>query len=134
MDSVPGAIANVKLSGSDQFEEASFYGSSMWKKPKPEGKSIEIEGTSLGVIHEDGLILSGSDGVLVNVKKVKVGGRMKLASALGQESQQIKIDYTEEEADSIESIRNIWASILNTDVTDDTDLFAAGAGSMDVVR
>jgi len=28
----------------------------------------------------------------------------------------------------------IWKSILNSDVTDETDFFAAGAGSMDVVR
>lgn len=59
---------------------------------------------------------------------------MKLASNLDQISQQVQIEFTKDEKNVIESVRAVWESILNCDVEDDTDLFASGAGSMDVVR
>ena len=44
------------------------------------------------------------------------------------------IQPSEEESAILEKIRGVWASILKTDVSTDTDFFGAGAGSMDVVR
>lgn len=80
MDSVPGALCKIKIPGEDQYQEVFLFGSSLWKDVKPSGNEVEIEGTSPGLIHDDGLLISGSDGQLVNVKRVKIGGRMKLAS------------------------------------------------------
>lgn len=59
---------------------------------------------------------------------------MRLASALNEVSQQIDIQYTIEEKQMTDSIKDVWEAILGADVDDDTDFFASGAGSMDVVR
>ncbi|KAI4455036.1 aldehyde dehydrogenase-related [Holotrichia oblita] len=134
LDSVPGASCRLKLPGTAEFQDVFLFGSSMWRSAKPAGTEVEIEDATPGVIHEDGLLLSGADGVLINVKRVKVNGRMKLASGLDQISQQVQIEFTKDEKNVVESVRAVWESILNCDVEDDTDLFASGAGSMDVVR
>ncbi|XP_025831008.1 cytosolic 10-formyltetrahydrofolate dehydrogenase [Agrilus planipennis] len=134
MDSVPGASCLLTLPNTSQPQEAFLYGSSIWRKQKPEGTEVQIQGTKNGVIHEDGLLVSGRDGVLVNVKRVKIGGRMKQANTLDKISEQVQIEYTPEEKDIVESLRKSWENILITDVEDGTDFFASGAGSMDVVR
>jgi formyltetrahydrofolate dehydrogenase len=41
---------------------------------------------------------------------------------------------TDEEKSMSQAIRQVWSEILKVDVQDDTDFFAYGAGSMDVVR
>uniref|UniRef100_V5I8M6 formyltetrahydrofolate dehydrogenase n=1 Tax=Anoplophora glabripennis TaxID=217634 RepID=V5I8M6_ANOGL len=134
MDSVPGASCSMKVPGSEEFQQALLFGSSLWKSGVPIGKEVEIEGTKPGIIHEGGLLLVGSDGNYVNVKKVKINGRMKNAATLDQITQQVQIEYTSEEKTLIESVRDIWEAILSVDIEDDTDFFACGAGSMDVVR
>ncbi|XP_057671097.1 cytosolic 10-formyltetrahydrofolate dehydrogenase [Diorhabda carinulata] len=134
MDSVPGASCLMKLPGSDDFQEALLFGSSLWKAAVPIGKYIEIEGAKSGIIHEEGLLLAGSDGEYVNVKRVKINGRMKNAATLDQITKQVEIEFTAEEKIQIECVRTIWEAILNIDIEDDTDFFASGGGSMDVVR
>ncbi|KRT85361.1 hypothetical protein AMK59_2368, partial [Oryctes borbonicus] len=134
LDSVPGASCRLKVPGTEELQDVFLFGSTLWKSSKPTGTEVEIEDATSGVIHEGGMVLTGSDGVLVNVKRIKVNGRMKLASSLDQLSQQVQIEFTTDEKNMAESIRAIWESILNSDVEDDTDLFASGAGSMDVVR
>ncbi|KAL3271522.1 hypothetical protein HHI36_022000 [Cryptolaemus montrouzieri] len=134
MDSVPGAKCFIKLPGSEEFQEALLFGSSIWRQPRPDGNRIEIAGTQPGVIHDEGLLISGADGIYVNVKRVKINGRMKLAATLDQVTKEIKIEYTKDEKNLIESVREIWENILSIDIEDDTDFFASGAGSMDVVR
>lgn len=74
MDSVPGASCTLKLPGTDEYQEALLFGSSVWRLPKPAGNPIDIQGTAPGIIHEEGMVLTGSDGTLVNVKRVKVAG------------------------------------------------------------
>lgn len=59
---------------------------------------------------------------------------MRNASTIHQVSQQVQIDYSEQENEALQRIRNIWEAILGVEVDDDTDFFACGAGSMDVVR
>ncbi|XP_044260875.1 cytosolic 10-formyltetrahydrofolate dehydrogenase isoform X2 [Tribolium madens] len=132
MDSVPGALCRVKLN--DEYHEIALFGSSLWKQGKPTGSEIEVEGGPNGLIHDDGLILTGSDGTLVNVKRVKIEGRVKLASKLLQTGQQVTIELTQDEKLQIEAMRSIWEAILNVEIEDETDFFASGAGSMDVVR
>ncbi|KAJ8978773.1 hypothetical protein NQ317_015497 [Molorchus minor] len=134
MDSVPGASCLLRVPGTEEFQEALLFGSSLWKSAVPIGKEVEIQGAKSGIIHEEGMLLSGSDGEYINVKKVKIGGRMKNAAALDQITKQVTIEYTPEEKALIEQVRNIWESILSVDIDDDTDFFACGAGSMDVVR
>lgn len=80
MDSVPGASCRLKLPYQQDYEDALLFGSTVWRKPKPQGDEVEIEGTLPGVIHEDGLLLTGSDGVYVNVKRVKVNGKQQKTS------------------------------------------------------
>ena len=41
---------------------------------------------------------------------------------------------TDEEKALGQALREVWAEILKIEVQDDTDFFATGAGSMDVVR
>ncbi|CAH1107768.1 unnamed protein product [Psylliodes chrysocephalus] len=134
MDSVPGASCVMRLPGTEEYNEALLFGSTLWKGPVPIGKEVEIQGTKSGIIHEDGLLLVGSDGEYINVKRVKINGRMKNAATLDQVSKQVEIVLTPEEKVLVESVRVIWEAILNIDIEEDTDFFASGAGSMDVVR
>ncbi|KAF2894176.1 hypothetical protein ILUMI_11999 [Ignelater luminosus] len=134
MDSVPGASCMLTVPDTLEPQEVLLFGSSLWRKPLPIGKQVDIEGTLPGIIHEDGLILTGKDGVLVNVKRIKINGRMKQTAKLDEVSRQVEIVYTPDEKNLLNSIKNIWEQILSIDVNDDTDFFASGAGSMDVVR
>lgn len=135
MDSVPGASCLMKIPGSEEFQEALLFGSSLWKSAVPvDGRQVEVFGAKPGIIHEEGLLVAGSDGQYINVKRVKIGGRMKNASVLDVITKQITIQYTEEEKKLLECVREIWENILSCDIDDDTDFFACGAGSMDVVR
>lgn len=134
MDSVPGASCKLKVPSSDVYQDVLVFGSCIWRKDKPNGKPVEIEGTEPGIIHEDGLLLKGSDGVFVNVKRVKINGKMKNASTIDQVSQQVQIDYTEEENELLQKVKDAWNNILSVETEEETDFFASGAGSMDVVR
>lgn len=139
MDSVPGAVCQLKLSDDGDFKQALLFGSSLWKgaKPTEDVATIEIANANfLGIIHEDGLLLEGCDGGYVNVKRVKIDGRMRNASALLQTQQnQTQLQYTEEEKAGVEKLRKIWEAILGLiEVESETDFFACGAASMDVVR
>ncbi|XP_023014395.2 cytosolic 10-formyltetrahydrofolate dehydrogenase [Leptinotarsa decemlineata] len=134
MDSVPGASCLIKIPNTEEFQEALLFGSSLWKSAAPIGKEIEILGARAGIIHEEGLLLTGSDGEYVNVKMVKINGRMKNAATLDQVTKQVTVEYTPEEKGLIESVRDIWEAILSVDIDDGTDFFASGGGSMDVVR
>ncbi|CAH0549064.1 unnamed protein product [Brassicogethes aeneus] len=135
MDSVPGASCMVKLPGEVDFQEVLLFGSSIWINEVPDdGQRIQIKGTDDGILHDEGLILTGADGVMVNVKKVKIGGRMKNAATLDQVQKTVTIEYTQEEKLLVENVREIWENILSTDIEENTDFFECGAGSMDVVR
>jgi formyltetrahydrofolate dehydrogenase len=135
MDSVPGALCRIRLPNSPDYIEVRLFGSSMWRKAVPaEVEIVEIENGNPALVHADGMLLRGVDSNYVNIKKIKVGSRMKLASEITKVQEIIKIDFTADDLKSIERIKNVWASILSMDVDQDTDFFACGAGSMDVVR
>ena len=46
----------------------------------------------------------------------------------------MKLELTDEESSMAESLRKVWNEILKIDISDETDFFETGAGSMDVVR
>lgn len=150
MDSVPGALCRLKLpgDGDDEFQEVRLFGSMLWKEKQQQQQPpdvdeilarIEIEGVDkFAIIHDDGLLLEGNDGVFVNVKRVRINGKMRNATDLLNQQQNINVqitDYTQNEKTNLELIRNCWAAILNLDTIEgETDFFANGAASMDVVR
>ncbi|XP_044578164.1 cytosolic 10-formyltetrahydrofolate dehydrogenase isoform X1 [Cotesia glomerata] len=126
-DSTPGAWTTL------DGQKVRFYGSKLWSEKKPEGDVVDVDGNT-GIVHDSGLLVVASDGKYVNVEKLKIGTKTILASKYGKVSESASIDFTDEEKINVESIRQIWKSILNVEVDNDTDFFACGAGSMDVVR
>ena len=132
LDSSPGAI--VTLDG----KETKVFGSQMWKGPSnpSEGVEVDVNG-SKGLVHADGLLITGNDGLKVNVTLLSVEGKFLKAAKYGQAGGAAgeALELTDEEAKVIEEIRDVWKAILKVDdVADDTDFFSLGAGSMDVVR
>ncbi|XP_020706570.2 cytosolic 10-formyltetrahydrofolate dehydrogenase isoform X2 [Athalia rosae] len=128
LDSTPGAWTLVN------GEEVRLFGSSLWTGSKPEGEKVDIDGRD-GVIHSGGLLVSCSDGAFINIERLKIGSRMLPASKYGKAADEIRsMEFTEEEKKNNDTIKTIWQNILKIDVDADTDFFASGAGSMDVVR
>ena len=79
---------------------------------------------------------SGSDGKALNVKLLSVEGKFVQANEYGKASSEdeVQIELTEEEKAMVLQMRQVWNEILKIEIADDTDFFATGAGSMDVVR
>ncbi|XP_066996497.2 cytosolic 10-formyltetrahydrofolate dehydrogenase [Anabrus simplex] len=130
LDSSPGAWTVM------DGQEVKLFGSSIWEKEIPEGKHVDIPGmANKGLIHSEGLLGCGNDGGWINIKLLSVGGKMIHASKYGQadESRETVI-LSDAEKDLVENLSSIWKSILNVDIDGNTDFFASGAGSMDVVR
>ena len=78
----------------------------------------------------------GSDGKALNVKLLSVEGKFVQANEYGKSSgnEEVQLELTDEEKAVAESLKLVWQEILKIDISDDTDFFATGAGSMDVVR
>ena len=73
------------------------------------------------------MLIQAEDSQWVNVEVLKLGTRTISASKYGKTNANgIKIDFNEEEKRAIEKIREIWKGILNRDVEDELDFFAAG--------
>ncbi|XP_039302683.1 cytosolic 10-formyltetrahydrofolate dehydrogenase isoform X2 [Solenopsis invicta] len=128
LDSTPGAWTTL------DGEEVRLFGSSLWSDKKPEvEKTVDLEERK-GIIHQGGLLIEAVDGRLVNVERIKIGTKTIHASKYGQTTDSEIVEFTEEELKTTDGLRRIWADILKVDVNDDTDFFASGGGSMDVVR
>lgn len=129
LDSTPGAWTII------DGEEVRLFGSTLWNDDQIPEHEIEVNVENrLGIIHKDGLLIKAIDNHFVNVERMKVGTRTILASKFGQKSEDTIIEFTAEEQKMIESLKRTWEGILNMDVNEDTDFFACGAGSMDVIR
>ena len=63
-------------------------------------------------------------------------GKFVQANEYGKASSEdeVQIELTEEEKAMVLQMRQVWNEILKIEIADDTDFFATGAGSMDVVR
>ena len=64
-----------------------------------------------------------------------VDGHMIPAAKYGKKKQDLQaIRLTDDEKEMLIALKSIWEGILNISVQQNTDFFATGAGSMDVVR
>merc|ERR1719251_99002 len=71
----------------------------------------------------------------LNVQLLSVEGKFVKSFEYGQAVEEVvKLELTDEESSMAESLRKVWNEILKIDISDETDFFATGAGSMDVVR
>lgn len=132
-DKIPGAW--TVLDG----QKVTLFGSSMFKGSSfPSGTEVEVPGGSKpAIVHKGGLLFFGSDGSALNVKTLQLeDGKMIPAHKYGQaEEAQEKLELTEEELKMADTIKAVWIGILSsTDISNETDFFKMGAGSMDVAR
>lgn len=144
LDSSPGATTFIKpqtkeglVPDSDTNIEVKFFGSTLWQgEYEAQGDILLIDGLKKpAVVHEAGLLITANDGVQLNIQRLKVNGKMINAQNFFKTNEdKITLELTAEEKVFVESARTIWKAILRIDIEQDTDFFASGAGSMDVVR
>ncbi|XP_067620438.1 cytosolic 10-formyltetrahydrofolate dehydrogenase isoform X2 [Eurosta solidaginis] len=136
LDSQPGALAVVvKTNGCE--EKIRLFGAHIYAAgPVKQLGSLKLKGLKHpAYIHQHGLLIQGTDGNFVNVRRLKKGSKMINAGDWFKQSDQPQItEFNEDELLKKEILRGIWNSILKAPIEAETDFFAAGAGSMDVVR
>lgn len=130
-DKIPGAWSEF-----NDGEAVTLFNSSVWRSAIPAGDEVGVVGNARpGIVHPDGLLLFAPDGNAVNIRQLQVNGKMIQAAKYGkQDEAQVVLELTDEEIGIKDAIRAIWKGILMKDVSEDTDFFASGAGSMDVTR
>uniref|UniRef100_A0A1B0C1Z4 10-formyltetrahydrofolate dehydrogenase n=1 Tax=Glossina palpalis gambiensis TaxID=67801 RepID=A0A1B0C1Z4_9MUSC len=136
LDSVPGALA-VVLHEDGSEEKVRFFGAHLYADGPVIGpKRLTLKGLkNPAYIHDRGLLLQGTDGKFVNIRRLKRGSKMINACDWFTKCQQSQIsNFSKDELDKRDVLINIWHSILKCPIEAETDFFAAGAGSMDVVR
>lgn len=71
----------------------------------------------------------------LNVSRLRVNGKMINAQNYFKSGEEkASLELTAEEKEFVEAVRGVWKAILRIEVEQETDFFASGAGSMDVVR
>ncbi|SPP85986.1 blast:Cytosolic 10-formyltetrahydrofolate dehydrogenase [Drosophila guanche] len=136
LDSVPGAIATVILQDGIE-EQIRLFGAHLYSAgPVSHGQALRLKGlTKPAWVHSAGLLIEGTDGAFVNVRRIKRGSKVINASEWFKQAEQQPItDFSEDELSKKTLLSGIWQAILKEPIEDSTDFFAAGAGSMDVVR
>lgn len=136
LDSVPGAIAYV-INEDGTEELIRLFGASLYHGLIPSnGKQLHLKGLlHPALVDEHGILIPATDGNYVLVKKVKRGKKMISASKWFEPIvEKVVLELTDDEQKMVEKLQTIWFSILRTSIDNETDFFASGAGSMDVVR
>lgn len=136
LDSIPGAIAYALTSNGEE-EQVRLHGASLYHDIIPaDAPKVYFKGLQHpAFVDEHGLLIPGTDGTYVNVKKVKRGTRMIAASKwFDPIAHKAALVLSDSEQEIVQNLKNIWQSILKTNIEAETDFFASGAGSMDVVR
>ncbi|KAH8251269.1 hypothetical protein KR032_004830, partial [Drosophila birchii] len=136
LDSVPGAIATVVHADGSE-EQVRLFGAHLYSAgPVTNGKPLRLKGLAKPAwIHSAGLLIEGTDGAFVNVRRIKRGSKVISASEWFRQAEQQPItDFSEDELAKKGLLDGIWQAILKDTIEASTDFFAAGAGSMDVVR
>lgn len=136
LDSVPGAVAYVENEDGGELEQVRLYGAKLWTEVPENGKPLKFQGLSKpALVYKEGIVITGTDGKMVNIPRIKKGTRMIDASKwFEQNVQKATVELTEDDRIVESTLRGIWESILKVTVDSETDFFACGAGSMDVVR
>ncbi|EDW57959.1 cytosolic 10-formyltetrahydrofolate dehydrogenase isoform X2 [Drosophila virilis] len=136
LDSVPGAIATV-LEDDGSEQQVRLFGAHIYSAgPVKGGQPLKLKGLAKPAwVHEGGLLIEGTDGAFVNVRRIKRGSKMINASDWFKQAEHQPItDFTDDELAKRTQLSGIWQAILKEPIEATTDFFAAGAGSMDVVR
>ncbi|KAH8393791.1 hypothetical protein KR200_012260, partial [Drosophila serrata] len=136
LDSVPGAIASVLFADGSE-EQIRLFGAHLYSAgPVINGQPLRLKGLAKPAwIHSAGLLIEGTDGAFVNVRRIKRGSKVISASEWFRQAEQQPItDFSEDELAKKCILDGIWQAILKDTIEASTDFFAAGAGSMDVVR
>ncbi|ALC39251.1 CG8665 [Drosophila busckii] len=136
LDSVPGAIAVVQHADGVE-EQVRFFGAHLYSAgPLKSCKPLQLQGLAKPAwVHDSGLLIEGSDGAFVNIRRIKRGSKMINACDWFKQAQHKPItDFSEDELAKRQLLSGIWQAILKQPIEASTDFFAAGAGSMDVVR
>ena len=69
------------------------------------------------------------------MQNLSIDGKFVKAFEYGQaKEEEVKVELTDEEKGMAEELKKVWNEILKIPITDETDFFETGAGSMDVVR
>lgn len=137
LDSVPGALVTVVDKEQNVEENIRLFGAHLYDdKPIGETRELCLKGLKHpAFVHEKGLLIQGTDGKFVNVRRLKRGSKMINACEWFSMARGVQItQFSADELSKKEMLSNIWFSILKCPIEADTDFFAAGAGSMDVVR
>lgn len=136
LDSVPGALAYA-IDENGHEEGIRLFGASLYHESIPlHARKLQLKGLQhTALIHEHGLLIPGTDGNYVCVKKVKRATKMIAASKWFEPvADKIRLELTDAEQQMENALKTIWHAILRTNIEAETDFFACGAGSMDVVR
>lgn len=136
LDSVPGALAYA-IADDGQEEAVRLFGASLYYGAIPsQVQQLQLKGLQkAALVYEHGLLIAGTDGNYVSVIKVKRGKKMIEASKWFEPVvEKAALELTDAERTMEDALKRIWQAILKTNVEAETDFFASGAGSMDVVR
>uniref|UniRef100_A0A182PB07 formyltetrahydrofolate dehydrogenase n=1 Tax=Anopheles epiroticus TaxID=199890 RepID=A0A182PB07_9DIPT len=139
LDSVPGALAVVQMEDGQEVPVRLYGASLSAKRNLVSAKPIHFKGSSAecpAFVTREGIFITGTDGALVRVKRLKRGNRVIPAGQWFEQANAkatpLVLSEKEQERDML--LRSIWKSILKVEIETETDFFACGAGSMDVVR
>uniref|UniRef100_A0A182MKG5 formyltetrahydrofolate dehydrogenase n=1 Tax=Anopheles culicifacies TaxID=139723 RepID=A0A182MKG5_9DIPT len=137
LDSVPGALAIVEMDDGIELPVRLFGASLSARRSMTNAKLIRFKGAvGPAFVTREGIFISGTDGTLVRVKRVKRGNRVIPAGQWFEQSDTkvTPLELSDKEREQDTTLRSIWKSILKVEIEPETDFFACGAGSMDVVR
>ena len=135
LDSVPGALATVQ--DGETFTPIRLFGAVLSDLKTVSGTPIQFKGLNKqAYVNEEGIFIVGTDDKYVCIKNVKKGNKMIPASAWFEQnsSNLVPIELTEKDYEIENILKKIWNAILKVEIESNTDFFACGAGSMDVVR
>uniref|UniRef100_A0A182SJU5 Carrier domain-containing protein n=1 Tax=Anopheles maculatus TaxID=74869 RepID=A0A182SJU5_9DIPT len=138
LDSVPGALATVEMDDGTEIP-VRLYGASLSARRTmtKHAQLIRFKGSDgPAFVTREGIFITGTDRVLVRVKRLKRGNRVIPAGQWFEQANTTTkpLELTDKEQEQDTLLRSIWKSILKVEIESETDFFACGAGSMDVVR
>jgi len=132
-DPTPGAWTTV------DGEEVTLLASKWLGSEDVQGEDVKF-GTVVAKRVSDGLVFQGNDGQKFRVGRLSIKNKISMAQNYGkaanaEDSEEIQL--TEEQSKIVHKAKVIWASILALDIntiTNQTNFFDFGAGSLDVTR